>query len=179
MGFLNDLSKGTKAEDIAIQLIEKTGWVCTKSKRGEVGWDFEAQKDTSILTFEVKWDKMSDITNNIAIEYFNPKRNSGSGITVSTADFWIYCFGNPLEIHAVSLKFLKEYVDRNPPFKLIQVGGDNNASLMLYKKDTLISELFWRIDNIDENELNTGLQNYINTRNSDYYNEAIPDVPLA
>lgn len=165
MSFQKDLWIGTQAENFVIQLFNNGGWRCENATKGNAEWDIKIFKGLLQLSFEVKFDKMSEKTGNIAIEYFNPKKNKESGLTISTADFWIYCWGNPLEAYLVSLKWLKKYIDRTKPFRHIDKGGDNNASLLLYKRDKMVNEVFWRIDNISIEELNIGLINYINNRN--------------
>lgn len=118
---------------------------------------------------------MSCKTGNIAIEFWNPKKNKPSGINVTTSDFWIYCLGNPLETYLISVERLKEFVEQNKPFRIIDVGGDDNASLMLYKKDAIISQ-FIRIDNIDKDELNWLLNEFISNRNSMFFKKELDNA---
>ncbi len=118
------------------------------------------------ILLEVKFDKMSKFTGNLAFEFWNPKKNEPSGLTASKSDFWVYCFNSPLEAYIVELSVLKDYIELHPAKKVIHVGGDKNASLYLYDKDQIVADIFWRIDELDPNALNAGLQTIVNTRNN-------------
>ena len=172
---------GNQAEEAVIDLLENFGLLCSKSQGKNSFYDIEAiTPDGQTLFFEVKFDKMSCVTQNLAIEYFNPKLNKLSGISVTDSDFWIFAFGHPLQLWLAGVADLKDYIGRNPPFKVIDVGGDKNASLYLYKKDKLLSEIFIRIDNLEKDTLTSMLNLYINNRNEDFVTKEIggKDVKL-
>lgn len=100
-------------------------------------------------TVEVKYDLMAEKTGNIAIETYNPKSNKPSGINITKAHFW--CHILPSEgfnyIFMTTVKRLKNYVAANKPKKIIECGGDKNATLYLYDDAKLLS-IFNRIDSI-------------------------------
>ena len=161
------------AEQLVIKLFENAGYTCTKAPKGTKQYDFTAVQDIYTILLEVKFDSMSDLTGNLAFEYWNPKKNEPSGLMISQADFWAYCFGNPLQAHIVELPILKEYIDTHKPKRIIDVGGDKNASLYLYERSQIISDIFWRVDEIDSHALNAGLQTSVNSRNNKFTKQDI------
>lgn len=125
------------------------------------------------IFWEVKFDKMSESTGNLAVEVFNPKSDKPSGIMATMSDFWVFCFGNPIQIWVSEVDALKSYINDNKPFRVIDVGGDNNASLYLYKRDELLNQCFMRIDNMDLDELKSYLKFYIIKRSEQYLKEEL------
>ena len=90
------------------------------------------------FSLEVKYDNMANITNNIAVEFFNTKLAKPSGIETSHANFWVF-YLNDSEIYFVTLKELKQYVAQNKPYKTFTNAGDGNAAIHLYKKSDITS----------------------------------------
>lgn len=88
------------------------------------------------FSLEVKYDIYAAKSGNIAVEYFNTKQNKPSGINASKANFWIYYLCKE-SIYMISLTKLKDFTNRESPFRLVN-GGDNNAAIMLYKKDHIL-----------------------------------------
>lgn len=168
MGIKKSLAIGGVAEQCFMAKLTECGLIFEKSSGKQSCWDIKVDfPDVLSGTFfaEIKFDKMSAKTGNLAIEFFNPKSNKISGISVTTSDFWVYAFGNPLELWVAQVNELKRYINDNAPFKTIDVGGDNNASLFLYKKDVLLRDIFTRIDNMGIEHLRLFFQLYINERN--------------
>lgn len=158
---------------MVIKLLDAAGWVCEKAVKGTKEYDIIARNDNYVCLFEIKYDLKSQVTGNFAFEFWNPKKNEPSGLSISQADFWVYCFGNPLQIYMVELPVLKEYIKNNTPKKIIDVGGDQNASLYLYNRTQIISDIFWKIDEIDPNGLNAGLQTMVKIRNNKFVEQDI------
>lgn len=98
------------------------------------------------FTVEVKNDIMALKTGNIAVEIFNPKAGRPSGLTSTKADVWVFVLGN--EIWATPTKVLKEFVDNTRPYRKIEIAGDNNATILLYRKKTILP-IFIRIDDME------------------------------
>lgn len=93
------------------------------------------KKNGSTSTYEVKADKMINITGNICIEYMC--RNKPSGISTSTAKYWTIfeCKDMNYTIYKIPRKFLIYCIENKKYFKDCN-GGDNMASkLYLFKKD--------------------------------------------
>lgn len=88
------------------------------------------------FSIEIKYDIYAAKSGNIAVEYFNTKQNKPSGINASKADFWVYYLSKDY-IYITTLKNLKDFTNREKPFRLVD-GGDNNAAIMLYKKDHIL-----------------------------------------
>jgi hypothetical protein len=65
----------------------------------------------------------------------------------------VHVITNPLSIWITSVTKLKEFMDMTPPFKIIACGGDQNASLYLYKQDVIFDAIFKRIDICSKDEL--------------------------
>lgn len=149
MGFKKDKEVGNKAENIVFELLKSFGLspVYNESKnRDELkGWDIEADGKK----YEVKYDVMAKKTGNLAIEYFNPKTGKPSGIMSTCSDFWIYVVdcGEKYLIYVVSVNKLKNFIDNTKPHRIVEVGGDKNASLMLYKKECILDVVFEVFDN--------------------------------
>ena len=165
MSFIGDLKIGSKAEDFVIALFQDAGWTCTKNK--DITHDFEAVCGTKSLKFEVKFDKMSASTGNLAIEYYNPKLDKPSGITASKSDCWIFVVPDPkMSAFLVEVPCLLDYINNNKPFRTIDAGGDKNASLYLYKRQAIFEQVFFQIDELTPNMLNALLSTYTDNRDS-------------
>lgn len=157
MGIKKDLVSGKVAEDRLVEILEGLGWQTERNDHKDTRsyWDILARNPLSSIipncqcTFEVKNDVYALRSGNIAVEYFNPKSNKASGLTVSKADFWVYMVGE--ELWTVPTMSLRQFVEKEKPFRLVSAAGDKNADIILYKKDHLFS-VFTRIDQ-DHKEL--------------------------
>lgn len=132
--FLRSKDYGDIAEKAIISKFRTLGILCDKSD--DKRWDLNLSIFDKTIKVEVKHDLKSALTGNLAIEYFNPKKNKESGISASVAHLWIYYLpsGNIL---TTSLKRLKKFCDLTPPLKTIDKGGDKNASLYIYELETI------------------------------------------
>lgn len=147
--FKKDLKLGNHAENIV------------KNKLSLIFDDFRFNKDESHdisakylnkeYTFECKYDIMSEKTGNIAIEYFNTKKKQLSGIYATKADFWVIILPGD-EIYVSKTDIVKNYLNNNKPYKVIESGGDKNSAMLLYKKEDILKN-FIRIDTLDKKEL--------------------------
>jgi hypothetical protein len=139
---------GNKGESRVKELFEKASFVVTKNpekyNREKMGqWDLRIGE----VLVEVKTDAMSEKTGNIAVETFNTKLCKPSGITSTTAQFWCYCFLNG-QIWIAKVTTLRSFLGETKPFREIPSGGDDNAYLVLYKRDVILGQCFVRIDNL-------------------------------
>lgn len=153
--FSRDAAVGDKGEATVRQLFEGCGATCTKVPfETKSHYDLSVDLEGTKFSVEVKLDKMYSVTGNIAIEFYNPLRGEDSGIGATKADLWAHLVYNKktLEVWVTDVKALKEYIDNNKPFKVISVGGDQNASLYLYK-GYVLEDLFIRVDELDCNQL--------------------------
>lgn len=161
MPIKDDLEIGKKAEDLLILCLMMADILCIpnpeyNSRKIMQGWDLMAKCDNHDFLIEVKFDKMSTKTGNLAIEYYNPKQAKPSGISATIAHVWAVILHNTegeKEIWICNTKQLLAYTENTKCFKHISCGGDGNAALKLYKKDSILSDLFVRIDNVNPKEL--------------------------
>ncbi len=155
MGILKDIAEGESAEQRLISLLRNAGLEAIKNTDTATRkfWDVEAilieiVSDATIaeFTIEVKNDKYALRSGNIAIEIFNPKSNMESGLTVTKANIWATMVGE--EFWICNTEALRTFVNEEAPFKIIDKGGDNNSTMMLYKKEHIFT-IFQRIDDKD------------------------------
>ena len=132
------------------------GFLPTLNKEHKANaWDLSFEHNSKIITVEVKNDLMAVITNNLAIEYFNPNSQKKSGLFATTADLWCHLIPNR-EIFIASVPRLIEWVETNPADKVFAAGGDGNADLMLYKKVRIAESGLFALDQENlENALTT------------------------
>ena len=105
-------------------------------------YDLEIIKDGKKTTIEVKSDKQASLTGNLAIEYKCNKKPSG--ITTTTADFWIYFIVYDRIIDGVNHS--REECYKIPTEELRQLvkkchkvsGGDGNRSRMYLLKKSAV-----------------------------------------
>lgn len=151
MTFTNDLRVGKIGESALTNLLEQAGYTTEiPSNDKKSHYDILARKDAFRATFEVKLDKFSAISGNIALETFNPISNKDSGLAISEADIWCEVLPDEYGHNSIwmcSLDRLKTFIEKNPPFKTVKKAGDGNANIMLYKMDFLLS-IFTRVDNV-------------------------------
>jgi hypothetical protein len=153
---LNDLKIGAKAEDQVKTFFESKGFSCSKNsnKTERSFYDILVTSGPAIdllpIRLEVKHDVMAQKTGNVAIEFYNPKSCKHSGIGITKADLWCHVMQG--EIWAASVQSLKKFIDENPPDRTITTGGDDNSSMYLYKKDTILGPLMLKLNDLDDLE---------------------------
>lgn len=140
--------EGNKGEKIIIEIFTSRGHKCEKSD-GKLYHDL-VLNDTDHI--EVKYDIMSRKTGNIAIEYWNSKKNTASGLTATQAKYWAHIAftkeGEQL-VYIAEVEKLREWVKNTSPKKTIKAGGDDNADLYIYGQDVAFGagSPFGHIDN--------------------------------
>lgn len=100
--FTYDLHIGTLAEDWAMDLFNGK------------------------IKAEVKTDSMAHSTGNVFIEVYS--RGKLSGISTTTADYWVYKIEKLGSAIIVPVKRLKELVKKHHALNGFKEGGDNNTS---------------------------------------------------
>lgn len=152
MGILKDMAEGESAEQRLISLLQNAGLEAIKNTDTKTRkfWDVEAilidiENGVNIaeFTIEVKNDKYALRSGNIAVEIFNPKSKKESGLTVTQAELWAVMVGD--EFWICSTARLRRFVDEEKPHRIVDVGGDNNATMLLYKKEHIFT-IFHRVD---------------------------------
>lgn len=143
MGVLRDLEIGESAEKKIIDLYNRCGYPSIKNKdsneRSYYDIISDYNKGHGTFTTEVKHDLYANKSGNIAIETFNPKTGKDSGLSITRADLWVHITDIP---YITSVKKLKRYVEENKPFRIISCGGDDNATLYLYRADIILDAIF-------------------------------------
>lgn len=111
--FEEDLKNGKIYEKRSLLYLEYDKYKMIEGNFKE--YDLEIVKDNKKIKIEVKSDKQASITNNLAIEYkYNNKK---SGISSTTADYYIYFILYPNEI-IDGKKFSAESFHREEVYKI-------------------------------------------------------------
>ena len=148
MGFLNDKDKGVHGEDLVLEVLKSFGLTAglnPHTSRIKLA-EYDIEVDNPAFTIEVKNDLYATRSGNIAIEFYNPKSGTESGLYNTKADVWAHIVNN--EVYFISVSDLLDYISANKPFKTIDCGGDDNASLFLYKTD-ILDEVFVNMTRLD------------------------------
>lgn len=153
--FRRDLAVGGVAEKLVENLFQQHGFSTWHSEPGHKEYDIGASAGLSLhqnIMVEVKYDIYAARSGNIAIEFYNSKLGEASGIDATEADIWAHVLSDPHSIWFSSVKKLKEFIKSNKPFRVITAGGDDNASMYLYKKDFILPSVFHRVDGLTKDE---------------------------
>jgi len=154
--FLRDLADGGVGEDRVIAFFKACGWPTDKvdpaDKNTRRYYDLEVAIP-SVLTFttEVKYDKYEARSGNVAIEIWNPKLNQPSGLNITKADFWCHVLQDSAWI--TSVETLKGFTEANKPFRYIECGGDDNSTMLLYRRDDVLPVIFNQMDTMTPEDL--------------------------
>jgi len=145
--FLYDLARGGKAETIVVTLLTEAGFPSAPDKKARSEWDVKSTYGQACITTEVKYDAYEKKSGNVAIEVFNPRLGRPSGVTATKAFFWAHVlFDGAVWLTPVST--LKEYIDNSAPGRIIDIGGDKNATLWLYPSKEILPGAFARRHNV-------------------------------
>lgn len=154
--FKDDLIIGTKGEAALLKILKDNDIVCSLNKslsRNKLSkWDIEFILNSCVYTAEVKYDFYESKSGNIAIEIFNPKLNKPSGLSVTEADLWVTVLAD-LQVWICKTNDLRQYISSNKFHKKIECGGDNNSTMLLYKSNKILPDVFKRIDCFNSEEL--------------------------
>lgn len=163
--FLRDLARGGKAETLVAHLFIRAGFTSWADKKARSEWDLKSNHNGKYITTEVKYDEYENKSGNIAIEVYNPHLGKPSGITATKAFFWAHVLSDGV-VWLTLVSKLKEYLDNNEPGRIVDVGGDKNATLWLYPSQKILSSVFNRIDTMTAEELRVFiLEHWENTKN--------------
>lgn len=151
----NDIKRGKLAETRVADLLIASGYEVSWSPKGCKEHDLMVKKGRKKFTVEVKYDLMAAKTSNIAIEYHNPKSNIPSGISATKSNIWAHCIKDDdnIVVFITATAALVEWVATQTPKRIVELGGDANASLALYDMDTILDRIFIRIDDQTPTEI--------------------------
>jgi hypothetical protein len=153
LGIGKSFTLGHKAEQLIIAILNQNGFTARKNSEFDKRYDYDIVFDFGkrVYKVEVKYDKMSNKTGNIAIEFFNAKKGEASGISVTCADLWAQVL-SPTELFITSVTRLRGYTEKTKPKRVIYAGGDDNSDMMLFDKDDILS-VFFNIHDLNKAQL--------------------------
>lgn len=125
MGFKSDLQLGELYQKKFLDLIEydtaEMAQGCFKE------YDIKVTHDGCVLYFEIKCDRISFRTGNMVIEHMC--NGKPSGITTTTADYWVYFpIGLPYCL-VIPVKVIRQYIEMGK-YLCDRRGGDGFRSQM-------------------------------------------------
>jgi len=163
VAFKKDLAVGEQGEQIFKEHMETLGFY-SKKKHGKFPeYDFQCKSGETRFIAEVKFDVMANKTGNIAIEVWNSKLDKPSGITVTKADVWVQVLSKDMVLIGL-VSTLKDLVTYIVPHKVVEFGGDKNASLALYRINFLINtNVFYILNNMTSDDFTR----FLNSREVD------------
>lgn len=142
-GVLKSMRIGAVAEDLLIELLNTFGHVAEKNGDKSKRYEFDVSSTINgrKFLFEVKYDVMASRTGNIAIEFWNSKSNTPSGLSATKSDFWIQVLEEPhgRVVYITTVNNLKEFTKLEKPLKTIIAGGDKNSSMYIYEKERILT----------------------------------------
>ena len=133
MGFKSDLKFGKKYEGISMGFNNFDRIVLAPPRQFK-DYDYYIIKGDKKICYEVKADKLSYRTGNLAIEF--QCSNKPSGLTATKADYWYYFVvdsENKYEVYKFPVNELKELVLREN-CKKVNGGDGYRAKMYLLKK---------------------------------------------
>jgi hypothetical protein len=135
MSFREDLAFGKKYEMELLKYVEHDAYEQSVGKFSD--WDMKLYNGTDETTYEVKADRLSYNTGNIAIEY--KCRGKDSGIRTSKADnyviFDINGTDNTHKCYIIPTSTIREMIDTNRYYRDMRTKFDTN--MYLFKKSEL------------------------------------------
>lgn len=136
MNFNRDLKFGEKYEKIFLD--SRKNVVSYKKINGQFKpYDLEIlYENGKTIKYEVKADRQSHITGNIAIEF--KCNNKDSGITATEAKYYIYYIIKDDEIidrYKISVKKIKQFINEKKYSKIIFGGDGFKSQMYLFNKN--------------------------------------------
>ena len=150
MPFPKDLRKGHEAEDFILALLVQAGLPASSNDNRKTFSDFDltAEINNRPFTIEAKYDLFEKKSGNIAIEFFNPKSNQPTGIDATKADLWVHVLDKPMSAWVTNVATLRRYIRTHDPVRVVERGGDSNASMLLYKREVIFADIFYQLDGL-------------------------------
>jgi hypothetical protein len=132
MSFDSDLNTGLKAERAVIKKLQKE---MPTLKQDQVGSDYDLIDDNG-YTIEVKFDRLSEKTPNVGVEYLY--KGKDSGISATKADEWVHIFNLDGEwvFARIPVSQLKAFIRNNWQYlRKVDGGDDLLAKMVLIDKE--------------------------------------------
>jgi hypothetical protein len=126
--FTQDLKSSQQGEIQLANQFEQNGWnVSTTIDKGKFsGYDLEIERNGFQFTIEFKHDLKCEDTGNVAIELFKTVNNNiqVSGLSATTADYYVYKLGRSDDLYAIKTEILRDYLRDNERRLRHVTGGD-------------------------------------------------------
>ncbi|HRI28272.1 MAG TPA: hypothetical protein PK715_09480, partial [Chitinophagales bacterium] len=126
--FNDDLKDGLDAENEVKELLKLHFNVADSDIESSTSKGYDLKINSLGLTFEVKNDLMAEKTGNIAVEY--ESRGKASGLSTTTADFWVYKFSGVY--YMLETSRLKTELFSNKNYWKDVTGGDWGSNTKMY-----------------------------------------------
>lgn len=153
-----DLIRGQNGEDKVSNCFIKHNHQTVKNTQKGTLAHYDIYVDNFSVKIEVKNDEYAKKSGNIAIEVFNPKSNKASGLYITQADIWAHVLDD--EIWISSPEKMKNFINSKKPLRIIEKAGDGNATILLYRKDEILDEIFTRVDELDKEQFDKAISEY-------------------
>lgn len=140
---LKSMRIGAVAEDLLVENLISFGHIAERNPDKSTRYEFDVTStfNGQKFLFEVKYDVMASRTGNIAIEFWNSKKNAPSGLSATKSDFWVQVLEEPTGrvIYITTVDDLKNFTKFEKPLKTIIAGGDKNSSMYIYEKERILT----------------------------------------
>lgn len=142
MTFTSDLSFGRQAETTFANYFDNTPWTATLAPNKKFpDWDVSITSGSSNITFEIKHDRWTPKTGNVAIEI--ARDDQPTGLYTTKADYFVIRVDDLY--YGIKTEILKQYIEDNAEDLRTQNVGDGYRTLCVlmpfdeYKKITYFS----------------------------------------
>jgi hypothetical protein len=102
--FKKDLKRGSVFEDFVADYFQKRGWTVKRAKGNIPAYDLILTKDRSSIYVEVKFDELSDRTQNYCLEQASLEHTQSQVLII----------GTPQEAYAVSMEDARKLFNQFP-----------------------------------------------------------------
>jgi len=123
--FVKDLKEANIIEDEMIKLLSKEGDIIIKTPNNIIFKDYDFIINN--IKYECKFDKMSDKTGNICIEF--EYNNNSSGINSTKADYYI--IKTYKSVYLIKVKKLKKLINNIENIKIMYGGYKKKSKMYL------------------------------------------------
>lgn len=156
MGFHKSKTHGDTGENFVIALLQSLNISADKNSDLTIAskYDILCKMGHKKFTAEVKFDRMAEKTENIAIEIFNPKSNKHSGINITEADIWFHLIpdGSNITCWFNKTSTIQKFIEENKPKKTVELAGDGNATILLYSMNDTLDKILFRLENLESKQ---------------------------
>src|SRR5208283_40550 len=155
MGIKKDFKAGNDGEEIVNKLFQQQFFVGKNRTEHLSDYDLACWDNVNpdpIFTIEVKNDLYGEKSGNIALEFWNSRKDKPAGISATKANLWAHVIPNS-GVWITSVKKLLDYVHSHPSFRTIFSGGDGNADMYLYKMNDILPSVFVECSKLTSDEL--------------------------